>query len=425
MQWKISCLHVFVLTWLYVLWGHMKLTYFGKDASGRSVHGNVVANNEGEAIQLLQSKGVVLTKMERVREEEDVLARVNRYWEGVKTKEVVAFFRQFSALISAKVSILASLRTIQNQTDNPYFRGVIKQISDDVEEGTPLSEGMKKYTLFDSFVISMIRSGEVAGRLDASVDQVADNLESNYELTAKIRGAMLYPSVILLVTVSVGIFVTAYILPKITSIVKDLSGDAGLPWYTEVVMAIGSFMGSYWWAIVIILLGGAAGIWYYINTKDGREEWDNIFIKIPVIGRLASNVYLARFAENLSVLLQGGIPMVQALLIVSDVVNNAHYKEIILLGAENVKKGGVLSETLSRYPSVPPMVTQMVAIGEETGRLNETLKHVSGFYTKETDRMTKNLTSIIEPLLIVILGGGVGFLVLAVLVPIFSLSNVK
>lgn len=402
----------------------MKLAYSGRDASGRSVHGNVIAGNEEEAIQLLQSKEIVVTKIARAGEGEDLLARLNRYWEGVKAREVVAFFRQLSALASSKVSILGSLRTIQNQTDNPYFRGVIKRMADDVEDGSPLSESMRKYEIFDPFVVSMIRSGEVAGRMDASVDQVADNMEKNYELTAKIRGAMLYPSVILLVTVSVGIFVTAYVLPKITVIVRDLSGESGLPWYTEVVMAIGSFMGSYWWAVVIVLLGGMAGMWYYVNTKDGREEWDSILLKIPVFGRLAANVFLARFAENLSVLMQGGIPMVQSLVIVSDVVNNAHYKKIILAGAENVKKGGALSETLGRHSSVPPMVTQMVAIGEETGRLNETLKHVSDFYTKETDRMTKNLTSIIEPLLIVILGVGVGFLVLAVLVPIFSLSSV-
>ena len=402
----------------------MKFLYFGRDASGRMMSGNVMANNADEAIQLLQSKGIVLTKMSPVVEKQNVLSGVSRYWEGVKAKDRVAFFRQLSALSSAKVSILSSLRTIQNQTDNPYFRGVIKQIADDVEDGTPLSEAMKKHPMFDPFVISMIRSGEVAGRLDASVDQVADNVESNYELTSKIRGAMLYPSVILFVTVAIGIFVTSYVLPKITSIVRELSGGSGLPWYTEVVMTIGSFMGSYWWAVVIILLGGMAGGWYYINTKDGRAEWDTILLKIPIIGHLVANVYLARFAENLSVLIQGGIPMVQALLIVADVVNNEHYKDIILAGAENVKKGGFLSETLSRHASIPPMVTQMVAIGEESGKLNETLRHIAQFYSKETDRMTKNLTSIIEPLLIVVLGIGVGFLVLAVLVPIFSLSNI-
>lgn len=403
----------------------MKFTYLGRDNTGRALRGSVIANNQDEAIQLLQGKGVVPTKIEVDREGEDFLAVLNRYWEGAKTKDVVAFFRQLSALISAKVPVLTSIRTIQNQMDNPYFKNVLKRIGDDVEDGTPLSEGMARHAMFDPFVISMIRSGEMSGRLGESIEQVADNLENNYELTAKIRGAMLYPGVILFVTISVGTFVMAYILPKITAIVQDLASDTALPWYTQVVMGISGFMGMYWWAIILILIGATAGGWYYVHTKSGREEWDRAQLKIPVLGRLASNVYLARFAENLSVLLQGGIPMVQALMIVGDVVNNTHYKAIILDGAEKVKKGGFLSEVFGRHPDIPPMVSQMIAIGEETGHLSETLKHVSGFYMKETDRMTKNLTALIEPFLIIVLGVGVGFLVLAVLVPIFSLSNIK
>lgn len=402
----------------------MKFTYVGRDEVGTSIRGSVVANDKNEAVQLLQSKGVVITRMETEKPSSDVLQVISKYWEGVKMRELVAFFRQISALISAKVSILSSLRTIESQTDNPYFKSIIRQISDDIEDGTALSESMNRHPIFDPFVVSIIRSGEVSGRLGESIEQVADNMESSYELTAKIRGAMLYPAVILSVTVSIGIFVTAYVLPKITTIIAELSAGSTLPWYTQIVMGIGAFMGSYWWAVVIILLSGVGGFFYYVGTPAGKREWEAIQIKIPVFGTLAKNVYLARFAENLSVLLQGGIPMVQSLMIVGDVVGNSHYKEIILLGAESIKKGGQLSEVFGRHPDIPPMVSQMIAIGEETGQLSETLKHVSGFYQKETDRMTKNLTALIEPILIIFLGGGVGFLVLAVLVPIFSLSGI-
>lgn len=403
----------------------MNFTYLGRDAQGAMLRGNVVANNKDEAIQLLQSKGVVITQVEIQKEGADIVSAISKYWEGVRMKELVSFFRQISALISAKVPILTTLRTIQIQTDNLYFRSVIKQIADDVEDGTSLSESMGRHEIFDPFVVSIIRSGEISGRLGESIEQVADNTESNYELTAKIRGALLYPAVILFVTISIGIFVMAYVLPKITSIINELAAGSTLPWYTQVVMAMGSFMGTYWWAVVLVLGGAVGGFVYYIQTEAGKHEWDIIQLKIPVMGMLAKNVYLARFAENFSVLLQGGIPMVQALMIVGDVVGNSHYKEIILMAAEKVKKGGTLTEVLGRHPDIPPLVSQMVAIGEETGHLSETLKHVSGFYQKETDRMTKNLTSLIEPILIVFLGGGVGFLVLAVLVPIFSLSNIQ
>lgn len=402
----------------------MKFLYIGKDGTGQSVRGEVSAKTQNEAIELLQAKGIVLTKIALESADQDVMHALNKYWEGVKTKEIVIFFRQISALISAKVPLLTSLRTIERQIDNPYFGSIIGQIASDVEDGTALSEAIQKHKAFDSFVVNMIRAGEVSGRLGESIEQVADNLEANYELSAKIKGAMMYPSVILLVTVSVGIFVMSYILPKITSIISDLASGSTLPWYTVVVIGISDFMGAYWWAVVFILIGAFVGGWYYMHTEAGQDEWDSVHIKFPVVGLLAKNVYIARFSENLSVLIRGGIPMVQSLIIVSDVVGNRHYKKIILEGAESVKKGGLLSDVMGKHPDVPPMVSQMIAIGEETGHLSETLRHVATFYQKETDRMTKNLTSLIEPILIVVLGGGVGLLVLAVLVPIFSLSNI-
>lgn len=401
----------------------MQFRYTGRNASGTLVRGSVETNTQEEAIQLLQKKGLVLTNISAEGENPDILQVISKYWDGVRTKDLIMFFRQITALINAKVPLLNAIRTLQNQTDSPYFRSVIGQIADDVEDGTPLSESMQKHEAFDSFIISLVRSGEVSGKLGESIAQIADNMESNYELNAKIRGAMLYPTVILIATVAVGIFVLSYIIPKIALIVKDLAGDKPLPWYTTVVMGAAEFMGTYWWAVVLLLVGSAAGAWYYIHTESGREEWDKAILKLPVFGKLAKNVYIARFGKNFSSLIQGGLPVVQALIIVSDVVNNTHYKAIILKGAENVKKGGFLSESFSRESDVPSMVTQMITIGEETGNLSQTLDHVSNFYLKEADRITKNLTSLIEPFLIIFLGVGVGFLVLSVLVPIFSISS--
>lgn len=403
----------------------MKYTYLGRDAQGVPLRGKVVANNKDEAIGLLQSKGVVITDIQKQAERMSFFEIVSKHWDSVRPKELVSFFRQLSALISAKVPILSSLRTIQTQTDNLYFRGVLKQIADDVEDGMALSEGMERQQIFDFFVVSIIRAGEISGRLGGSIEQVANNVESNYELTSKIRGALIYPGVIFSVAVLIGIFVTSYILPKITTVVADLSGEANLPWYTDVVMALGMFMGSYWWVVLMLFTATIGMFVYYVQTEEGKYEWDKAQLKIPVLGNLAKNVYLARFAENFSVLLQGGIPLVQALVIVGDVVGNSHYKEIILSSAEKVRKGGNLSDVFGYHPDIPPLVSQMIGIGEETGHLSETLRHVASFYQKETDRMTKNLTALIEPVLIVFLGGGVGFLVLAVLVPILTLGGVK
>ncbi|OGI24937.1 MAG: hypothetical protein A3E38_00450, partial [Candidatus Moranbacteria bacterium RIFCSPHIGHO2_12_FULL_54_9] len=265
------------------------------------------------------------------------------------------------------------------------------------------------------------RAGEVSGSLQKSVTFVAENIEKNYELATKIKGALYYPIFVLTVAFVVGFLIVTFILPKITVLIKDL--NVPIPWYTAILIWLGDFMNQYWWAVLFVVIAGVGAFVYYIRTEAGRREWEIVLLKIPVIGTLARNIYITRFAENLSALLNGGIPVVHALLIVSEVIGNRVFQGIIVKAAEEVKTGSVMSAVFLRTKEMPPIVSQMIRIGEETGSLSQVLKSVGSFYNQEVEATTKNLTTLIEPLLIVLLGIGVGILVVGILMPIYNIAG--
>lgn len=400
----------------------MKFSFKARNNEGKVLSGTVEALNQVEAASVLQQKGLVPVQVVTYISGTRSFDELKRVWEGANQKDLVILFRQMAALISAKVPVLNSLRTIQYQTDNHYLRSVLKNIADSVEDGTPLSEGMSKYPLvFSPLVVSMIRSGEVSGNLQNAINHVADTIEKNYDLTSKIRGALFYPSFVIAAAFIIGFIVITFILPKITTMIKELNVEA--PWYTKVVMSVGDFMASYWWAVLIVLIAAAASFWYYVQSEAGRKEWDIWKLKLPIIGSMFRSIYIARFSDNLSILLTSGIPLVRSLIIVSNVVNNFVMQGVILRAADEVKKGGSISSVFRKSPEIPPIVSQMVEIGEESGQLSETLKSTSDFYTREVDNKARNLTTMIEPVLIVILGIGVAILVFAVLLPIYSIVN--
>ena len=210
-------------------------------------------------------------------------------------------------------------------------------------------------------------------------------------------------------------------LPKITGIIKEMG--IAVPWYTKVLMWLGDFMQTYWWAVILVVAGAIAGFMYYADSDAGKKDMEEIILKIPVVGTISSRLYLIRFAENLSALLAGGIPIVRALMVVGDVVGNGVYKRVILQTADSVRTGGSMSQVLMNSPVIPPMVSQMVKIGEETGSTVQVLKAVSDFYSQEVDMLTKNMMSLIEPILIVILGIGVAIMVVGILLPIYNIAG--
>ncbi len=400
----------------------MKFSFRAKTETGQERVGVVEAMSRDAAIQILQSNGLVPFSVQEEKRESETLRDFTRMWEGVNQKELMVMFRQLATLVGARVPMVSALDTLAEQTNNSYLRMILKEIEDDVEDGSSFSESLEKHpAVFTSLMISMVKAGEISGSLHKSIEVVADNIEKNYQLSSKIKGALFYPGFVLTTAFIIGFLVVTFILPKLTLMIRDLG--VAIPWYTSVLMWIGDFMQAYWWAVLIVIIGVGIFFYYYINTDAGQSDWNRIVLKLPVIGELMRYVYITRFAENLSSLLSGGIPIVKALIIVSDVTGNQVFQGTILRAAEEVKSGGAMSTVFLRSPVIPPIVSQMVKIGEESGSISKVLDGVANFYRSEVDNITRNMTSLIEPVLIVFLGIGVGIMVVGILMPIYNIAG--
>ncbi len=400
----------------------MRFTFKAKDQNGAVREGIIEAISEQNAIEVLQKNNLIPVFIEQEKRMPQIIKDLKRVWEGAAQKELVIFFRQLATLIEAKVPITQSLAAIEEQTGNRYMKIIIKEISEDVQEGMPLSESLAKHAdIFPPLIFNIIKAGEISGNLQRSIVFVADSIEKNYQLTSKIRSALLYPAFVVMVAFIIGFIVVTVILPKLTGIIKDMG--VVVPWYTKVIMWIGDFMSNFWWAVLIVIFGLIGGFVYYIKTETGKREWDQLELKLPILGNLMKAIYLARFSDNLSLMIIAGIPIVRALNVVSEVVGNGVYQAVILRSADEVKTGGHISTILAKSPEMPPIVSQMVRIGEETGKLGEVLKSVTKFYEQEVEKISRNLTAMIEPIMIVILGLGVAILVFAILLPIYDIAG--
>jgi len=401
----------------------MKFSFKAKGPNGEVKEGTIAASSRDMAIQMIQKGGLAPFAISLIKEKGfSAEAFFTKMYASVSSKDLVIFFRQLAILVEARVPIAVSLTSIKEQTSNLYFNSALKQIISDVEDGMPFSEAMEKFKdIFPILSINVIRSGENSGTLKKSIDYVAENIEKNYTLTSRVRGALIYPSVIMFVFFVVGFLGATFIIPNLSKMIKDLG--TAVPWYTQAVMGVGDFMQNWWWALVVIILGMIGGVIYYFRTEAGKIEMDKIKIELPVIGNIFKGLYISRFAENLAVLLSGGIPIVQAIKTTSDVIGNSLYSELLLKAAEEVKNGGDMSSVLRQSDLFPPMVSQMVKIGEDSGQIDSTLGHVAKFYEKETERATQNLSTLIEPILMIFIGIAVGFLAFAVLMPIYDIAG--
>lgn len=400
----------------------MKYIFTAKDDSGGLKKGTVDAIDRELAVQILQRNGLTPVSVDRESSGFSFEREIQKMLDRVTQKELMIFFRQLATLIEARVPIVSSLHAIGEQSDNKYLKLVVKSISDDLEDGMPFSEALARFPdVFQSLTVSMVRAGEMSGNLQKSVVFIADNIERNYTLSSRVRSALFYPGFVVAVAGIIGFIVISFILPRLTIMIKDLG--VAVPWYTRFIMGLGDFMQVYWWAVLLIIISCIATGYFYARSEDGRREWNHIQLKIPVLGSLFRYIYITRFADNFSALLSSGIPVVRALYIVSDVVGNTVYQSVILRAADEVKTGKTISSVFARSTDIPPVVSRMIAIGEETGKMDHVLASVSRFYSQEVDNMTRNMTSLIEPVLIVVLGIGVCILVVSVIMPIYNITG--
>jgi type IV pilus assembly protein PilC len=400
----------------------MKFFFRAKDGTGEVREGIIEAATADGALDVVQKNGLYPIIIREERAVSSLYKTLLSYWDRVNNKELMMFFRQLSILIEAKVPITTCLIAIKEQTSNRYFQKIIEEIINDIQDGLALSEALKKQRdTFSVMSINIIKAGEVSGNLKKSVAYVADNIEKNYTLSSRVRSAMMYPLIVVIVFFIIGFIVISFIVPKLTLMIKGM--DVVIPWYTKGLIFVSDFMSAYWWAVLILLIGFIGGLIYYLRTEEGKREWDQIKIKLPIFGEIYQHVYIARFADNLAVLLVGGIPIIKALNVVSSVVGNSVYEAIFLKAADEVKIGGNMSDAFRRFPQIPPIVSQMVKIGEESGQIDLVLNHVARFYEQETDEATRNLSTLIEPVLMVIIGIAVGFLAFSIIMPIYDIAG--
>lgn len=383
--------------------------------------GAIEASSREAAIGLLQKYGLYVTILEETKEA-PIYARRIKFFERTSVKDVVLFSRQLSIMFSSKVSLVESLRTLASQTRNPDFKEKILKISEEVEGGTALSLALSKYPrVFSAFYVAMVKAGEASGKLSESLTYLADHLEREYYLMGKIRGAMIYPSLILFVALSVLILMMVFVVPQLSKVLEESGAD--LPAITKFVIGLSNFLRA--WGLILFLGLAALAVFFfrYSKTEGGKKIFGRFFLRLPAIGNFLKMVYLSRFAENLSTLISGGIPVAQSLEICAQIVENTVYREIILQARDKVRTGEAISQVLIRFPKeFSPIFTQMTLVGERTGTLDKTLLNLVSFYQKETGRMVEDLLGVLEPLLIVFLGLGVGGLMGAILMPLYRMS---
>ncbi|MEA3273190.1 MAG: type II secretion system F family protein [Patescibacteria group bacterium] len=400
----------------------MDFKYKAKNLQGNIQTGIVKASDESVAMETLKKNDLNVFHLEPAADEgplNSLMEKINK----VSQKDLVVFSRQLAILIDSKVPIVRSLRTIADQAGNKVMGNICLKMATTVEEGSSLSEALEEHSAqFDRFFVSVIRSGESSGNLQHSLNYLADHVEKAYELQRKIKSAMMYPGVILTAFVAIFFFLTVKVLPQLTTILKESNVD--LPWTTQIIIVVSDFMAANWLAMLIAFIGSMIGLIYYFRTEAGKENMDMIVLKIPIIGTVVQYSYIALFAENLGVLLKEGVSIVKSLRIMSEVMGNVVYRRLMVKIMKGVEKGRSMTEGMTENEEAfPKMVPQMIKIGEEAGRTSEILENIENFYTKEVNNLTENLTAIIEPLLIIVLGVGTGILVAAIIMPIYDMAG--
>ena len=399
----------------------MKYIYQARTEQGEKKTGHVEASSFDAALDVLQKHKLFVTVLESMQSQKAWEKKITLF-EFITRKDIVNFSRQLSIMFKSNISLAESLETIAHQEPKQGFRDKILKISREIKGGNAFSEALAGFPkLFSTFYISMIKSGEASGSLADSLNYLADHLEREYNLRASIVGAMIYPALVLIVMFAVMIVMMVFVIPNLTDMLTQTGQE--LPWITKLVMFISDFLITKGWILIIILPLLGFAFYATAKTKQGAGFLHKNYPKIPIIGKFLKMVYLSTFAENLSTLIAGGLPIVQALEISSEIITNTTYRKVLKITRDEVEKGQNISSVLSRFPSIfPPMFCQMVSVGEKTGSLDKTLLNVVSFYQKEVDRAIKSLLSILEPLLIVFLGGAVGIIIAAVLLPMYQMT---
>jgi len=397
----------------------LRYKYKSISNDGRESQGLYVGDNEAGLIAMLKEKKELVISIERDIQSE---AQIEIFKKRVKKKDLALFCRQFYTMISAGLGIVPCLEILVAQTENKSFKNAIADTYEEVQKGSTLSESMTLHkNVFPTILISMVEAGEVSGNLDTIMLRMAEHFEKENKTENKVKSALVYPAVLAFVSVAVVIFMLVFILPTFTAMFEG-SGTA-LPALTQMLIDLSNSMQTYWYIYMAVVIAIVLGISTYMKTKEGSRFFDSMKLRLPVVKKTSAMLATSRFTRTLSTLLSSGIPLIQAMEVVARVVNNSIIEERLLSGIESIRKGVSLSRTVKDIGIFPPMVESMIRIGEESGSLDDMLYKTADFYDEEAEASIQRLTSLIEPLMIVFMGFSIGFIVIAMYLPMFDMMK--
>ena len=388
--------------------------------NGRETNGSIDTVSEDAAIASLQRRGLIVTSITS-GDKRSWLEYNLPFFNRVSTKDIVILSRQIATLFEAQVSALRVFRLLSSEATNLTLGKILASVSDDLQGGSSIAKALEKHPdVFSNFYVNMVRSGEESGKLNEVFLYLADYLDRNFEITSKAKNALIYPAFIIFTFVTVMLLMLTLVIPKISGILVE-SGQE-IPVYTQIIIGLSSFLLNYGVFVIIALLVGAFFLYRFSRTEAGKVAFAQFKISLPYVGELYRKLYLSRIADNLNTMLGSGISIVRAIEITASVVDNEVYAGLLRRAAERVKAGTPLSEALAESHEIPGIMIQMSKVGEESGELGSILKTLAHFYNREVANAVDTLVDLIEPVLIVLLGLGVGFLLASVLIPFYNIS---
>ncbi len=399
-----------------------KFIYTARDiATGGVADGDLDAADERMLALDLKSKGLIMTSS-RLVEERTRVSFFERF-RTVPLKERMVFARNLGVMVGSGLTVSHSIRNLAVQTRNSRFRTILGAVATDVESGKSLSASLASYpAVFNEMFVSMIYTGEISGNLERVLDILAVQMEKEYDIMSKVRGALLYPSVVFIAMIGIGILMLTYVLPKITGVFREM--EVALPPTTVFIISLSGFLQAHALSVMAVFFGFIIGTRLFAGTENGRRFFGYLALRVPVISDITVKVNCARFSRMYSALLTSGISVTSALTIVSKTLSSVYYRDVLLEGVAEIQKGVELSLVVGRHPDVfPVLVPQMLSVGEETGKTDIVLGRLAEFYEEEVNQITKNLSSILEPILMLCIGSAVGVFAVAMLQPMYSILD--
>jgi len=396
--------------------------FIARKQNGAKEKGQLEATDKQEALKLLHARDLIPLELTENRDRPGSIKLTIFRRKKVRLQEKIIFTRQLSMMIKAGLSIVKALEALKKQSGNQYFQEVIAGLIEKIEGGQPLSQALSRYhKVFSEIEIAVIKAGEQTGKLSEVLLTLAIQQEKDASLIGKIKGAMIYPAVILTALIGVVVLVIFMVLPNLEQVFADVGGE--LPLQTKLLLSSSSAIRHYAWLIVLLAAGLYVASRYYCRTPRGRLIYDNLKLHLPVFGDLTKKVYMARFSRTMALLIQSSLPILQSIEIIKKTISNVLYEQAFDRIEQLVRTGQPFSVAVDKEKVFPPMVSQLTSLGEQSGELDSVLLEVAEFYDKEVDQITKNLTTLIEPFLLILMGVGVAFIATAILGPIYSLAS--